>query len=169
MTLRQRVDGGEVAQEAAIDRPGGARDEMGLVDQHEVDMLDVVGTPVDRLDAGEEDACLCLAAAEPGAVDAGRRLGPEAEELGVVLADQLAHMGEDEDALVRPGLEDFPDERRHDQRLAAGRRDDDERVAVGLAEVAVDRVDGLALIGTEGEAHAAALGPSRQTPPSARR
>jgi hypothetical protein len=62
---------------------------MRLIDQDQIGALDVVGLAMDRLDAGEQDMSVDLAPLEPGAVDASRCLRPEAEELGVVLADQL--------------------------------------------------------------------------------
>ena len=94
---RQRVE------EAAVHGVRGAGDQVRLVDQHQVALLHVVGAAVDRLDAGEEDARAEVAAAEPGRVDAGRRVAPEPDQLGVVLGDQLADMGDDQDALVGPG------------------------------------------------------------------
>ena len=67
----------------------------------------------------------------------------------MVLRDQLADVGDDQDALVGPGAQHALDEGGHHQALAAGGRDDDERVAGVLGEVAVDRVDGGLLVGTQ--------------------
>ena len=140
---RQRVE------EAAVHGVRGAGDQVRLVDQHQVALLHVVGAAVDRLDAGEEDAGAEVAPAEPGGVDAGRRVAPEADQLGVVLRDQLADVGDDQDALVGPGAQHALDEGGHDEALAAGGRDHDQRVAAVLGEVAVDRVDGGLLVGAE--------------------
>ena len=52
----------EVAEEAAIGGVGAARDQVGLVDQHQVGTLDRIGLLVDRLDAGEQDLRLDVAA-----------------------------------------------------------------------------------------------------------
>ena len=142
---------------------------MRLIDQDQIGALDVVGSAMDRLDAGEQDLSVDLTPLEPRAVDAGRRLRPQAEELGVVLADQLAHVGDDENALIRPGLEHLPDELGHDQRFAAGGRNDDHRMAARAAEVVVDRIDRGALVRAELQAHAASLPVSRQMLPSAMR
>jgi len=138
-----------------------------LVDQHQVALLDVPGAAVDRLNAGEEDARPEIAPAEPGGVDAGRRVAPEADQLGVVLRDQLADVGDDEDALIGPGLQHALDEGRHHQTLAAGGRNHDERVAGVLGEVAVDRVDRGLLVGAERQhATASARASLTQAPPS---
>ncbi len=122
---------------------------MRLVDQHQVALLHVVRPAVDRLDAGKEDAGAEVTPAEPGRDDARRRIAPEPDQLGMVLGNQLAHMGHDEDALVGPGAQNALDEGRHHERLAAGGRDHDERVAGLLGEVAVERVDGGLLVGTQ--------------------
>ena len=147
--LQLRVQPRQRVEKAAVHGVGGAGDQVRLVDQHQVALLHVVGAAVDRLDAGEEDAGAQVAAAEPGGADAGRRLAPEADQLGEVLGDQLADMGDDEDALVGPGPQHALDEGGHHQALAAGGRDDDERVAAVLGEVAVDRVDRRLLVGTQ--------------------
>ena len=136
---------------------------MGLIDQHQVGALDGVGLPVHRLDAGEQDLRLDVPPVQPGAVDPGRRLGPEADELGEVLADQLPDVGQDDDPLVRPLRQHLLDEGGHDQRLAAGGRDHDQGMAGRRREVVVDRVDRGALIRAQLQGHAA---PSRQTLPS---
>jgi hypothetical protein len=169
--LQLRVDPRERVEEAAVHRVGGGGDQVRLVDQHQVALLHVVGAAVDRLDAGEENAGAEVAPAEPGRVDAGRRVAPEADQLGVVLRDQLAHVRHDQDALVGPRLQHALDEGRHYEALTAGGRNDDERVAALLGEVAVDRVDGRLLIGTQGQ-HAASSSrwaSSTQVEPSAMR
>jgi hypothetical protein len=153
--LQRGVDRLQVGEEAAIHgvRPPG--DQMGLVDQHQIGMADTRRLVVDRLDAGEEDPGPRIAAAETGRVDARRRLRPEPQHLGMVLRDQLADMGDDQHALVGPGLEHAVDEGGHDEALAAGRGDHDERVAALLLEIAVDRGDRGLLVGAQGQ-HAAA-------------
>jgi hypothetical protein len=118
---------------------------------------------VDRLDAGKQDLRLDVAAVQPGAVDPGRRLRPQAQELGEVLADQLPDVGQDDDPFVGPLRQHLLDEGGHDQRLAAGGRDNHQRMAARRHEVGVDRVDGGALIGAQLQDHAA---PSCQTLPS---
>ena len=120
------------------------RDQMRLVDEDEVAVTDLGRLAVHRLDACEENARIRLALSEPRRIDPGRGLGPQPHHLGVVLGDQLPHMGDDQDALVGPGLENALGEGRHHQALAPGRRNDDERVALVVFEVAVDRRDGLA-------------------------
>jgi hypothetical protein len=136
---------------------------MRLVDQHEIGLLHVIGFPVYRLDTGEQNACTDIALVEPGRVDAGRRLRPKLQELGSVLADQFPYMGDNENPLVRPLFQDLADEGGHDQRLAAGRGDNDDRVTGLLSEIAVDSVDRCALIGPEPD-HGAASPRSGFTP-----
>ena len=75
-----------------------------LVDQHQIALLDLVGAPVDRLDAGEQHARTDLALAQSRRIDAGRCVGPQPDHLGMVLRDQLAHMSDDQDALIGPAL-----------------------------------------------------------------
>ena len=76
--LELRVDPSEVAEEAAVGGVGAARDQVGLIDQHQIGALNGVSLAVHRLDAGEQDPRLDVAPVQPGAVDARRRLGPQA-------------------------------------------------------------------------------------------
>jgi ABC-type branched-subunit amino acid transport system permease subunit len=91
------------------------------------------------------------------------RLDQRDLQLGEVLADQLADVGQDDDPLVRPLRQHLLDECGRHQTLSSGCRDHHDRVAVMLVEVAVDRVDRGALIWAGLQGHAA---PSRQTVPS---
>ena len=75
--LERGVDRLQIVEEAAIHGVRPAGDQMGLVDQHQIGMADARRLVVDGLDAGEEDPGPRVAAAEPGRVDARRRLGPE--------------------------------------------------------------------------------------------
>ena len=88
---------------------------------------------------------------EPSRVDAGGRVGPQSHHLGMVLGDQLAHVGDHEDALVGPLLQHALDERGHHDRLAAGGGDHDQRMPIALPEVLVDRRDGGLLVGAKVE------------------
>ena len=142
---------------------------MGLVDQHQVALLHVVGPAMDRLDAGKQDPRLDIAAAEPGRIDPRRRLGPQSHHLGMVLGDQLAHVGDHENALVGPLLQHALDERGQHDRLAASCRDHDQRMAVLLGKVLVDRRDGSLLVGTEAQHDASSRASLIQLVPSARR
>ena len=139
---------------------------MRLVDQHQIALLDFIGAPVDRLDAGEQHPRADLALAQPGRIDAGRRLGPQADHLGMVLRDQLAHMGDDQDALVRPLLQHALNEGRQHEGLASGRRYDDERMPRLLGKVVVDRRDGGLLIGTQAQHGASSRASFTQLLPS---
>ena len=155
--LERRVDRLQRVEEAPIHRARLAGDQMRLVDQHQIGVADLGRAPVDRLDTGEEDPRLRLALAEARRIDARGRIGPEADHLRMVLGDQLANMGHDQDALIGPGLQHALDEGRHDERLAARGRNDHQRIAgVGL-EIAVDRGDRGLLIGAQGQ-HGAASG-----------
>ena len=119
---------------------------MRLVDQHQIALLDLVGAAVDRLDTGEQHARTDLALAQSRRIDAGRRLGPKPHHLGMVLRDQLAHMGDDQDALIGPLPQHALNESGQHDRLATGRRDDNDRVTRLVGEVVVDRRDGGLLI-----------------------
>ena len=155
--LQRWVDPGQSVQKPAIHGAGVAGNEMRLVDQHQIGVADLGRAAVDRLDAGEEGPCLRLALAEARRIDARRSIGPEADHFGMVLGDQLAHMGHDQDALIGPDLQHALDEGRHDERLAACGRNDHQRIAgVGL-EIAVDRGDRGLLVGAQGQ-HGAASG-----------
>ena len=122
---------------------------MRLVDEDEIAKADLGGAPVDRLDAGEEDRRIRIAATEAGRIDAGWRLRPEADHLGMVLRDQLTHMGDDEDTLVGPRLEHTLDEGGHDQTLAASRRDHHDRMTLVFFEIFVDRFNRGFLVGAQ--------------------
>ena len=147
--LELRIDAGERVEEAAVHGVGAAGDQVRLVDQHQVALLHVVGAAMDRLDSGEEDEGPEVAPPEPGGVDAGRRVPPEPDQLGVVLRDQLADVRDDQDALVGPRAQHPLDEGRHSERFSTGGRDHHERMAGVLREVAVDRVDGRLLVGAQ--------------------
>ena len=139
---------------------------MRLVHQHQIALLDAVGLAVDRLDAGKQDTGAEIATAQPGGIDAGGSIGPEAEQFGMVLGDQFADVGDDQDALVGPLLQHLADEAGHDQTLAARGRDHHQRMTDLAPEIVVDGVDGRALVRTEGQ-HGAL--PSVQRMPSGRR
>jgi len=103
---------------------------------------------VDGLDAGKEDAGGNVTLLQARRVDAGRRLGPQAFQLSVVLLDELADMGHDQDALIGPGLEHAFDEARHDQGFAPSGRDANQGVSSLGLEVGVDTLDGSRLVVT---------------------
>ena len=166
--LQLRIDPRQRVEKAPVHGVRGRRDQMRLVDQHQIASLHVVGAAMDRLDAGEEDAGAEVAPPEAGGADASRRVAPETDQLGMVLRDQLADVGHHENPLVGPGAEHALDEGCHDKALAAGGRNDDQRVAALPGEVAVDRVDRGLLVGTERQHFAASARASLiQVPPRA--
>ena len=94
---------------------------MCFIDQHQIAVPDLRHPGMDGLDAGEQDAGGNVTLLQARRVDAGRRLGPQAFQLSVVLLDELTHMSDDQDALIGPGLEHAFDEARHDQGFAPRR------------------------------------------------
>jgi hypothetical protein len=68
----------------------------------------------------------------------------------MVLGDQLTDMGHDQDALVGPSFQHALDEGGHDEGLASGSRDHDQRIALVGFEIAVDRCDRGLLIWAQG-------------------
>ena len=165
--LEVRIDPRQRVEEPPVHGVGGARDQMRLVDQHQIALLHVVGAAVDRLDAGEQHLRADLALAQAGRVDAGRRIGPQPDHLGMVLRDQLAHMGDDQDALIGPLPQHALDEGRQHDRLAAGGRDHHQRMPRLVGEVVVDRRDGGLLIGAQAQHDAASRASLTQLLPSA--
>ena len=153
--LELRVDVGEIVEEAAVGGVGAPRNQMRLIHQHQVGALDGVGLLVDRLDPREQDLRLDIPPVQSSTVDPRRRLGPQADQLRKVLADQLADMGQDDDPLVRPMGQHLLDEGSHDERLAAGGGDHHQGMATLHREIGIDRVDGGALVWAEPQGHAA--------------
>ena len=113
--LHLGVKPGQVRQKAPVHGVARARNQVRLVNEHQVTLLDVIDPLVDRLDASKKDPGMDVTLLETGRIDARRGLWPELLELGVVLLDQLPHMGHDQDALVRIGLEHALDESGHHQ------------------------------------------------------
>ena len=124
------------------------RDEVRLVDDHEVDRAELASALPDRLDARDGDRVLELAPAESRRVDAHAEAGRHRVELAHGLLEQLLHVGQDEDAPL-PERDGVAADRCDDRRLAAARRDHHERVVVAPAEVPVHRLDGGLLVVTE--------------------
>ena len=117
-----------------------------LVDQDQVDPADLRGVPVGRLDPGEQDRCIVLAAAQSRRADAGRRAWPAAQQLRVVLRDQLLHVRQHEDALARVGRQHRVNEGGEHQALAGPGGQHHQRVAGLLLEPREDAVDGFLLV-----------------------
>ena len=124
------------------------RDEVRLVDDHEVDRAELASALPDRLDASDRDRVLELAPAEPRGVDAHAEAGRHRVELADGLLEQLLHVGQDEDAPL-PARNGVAADRCDDGRLAAARRDHHERIVFALSEVPVHRLDGGLLVVTE--------------------
>ena len=78
---------------------------MGLINQHQIGVADFMGAAMDGLDACKQNTGLRLALAQARRINAGRCLRPKPDHLGMVLGDQFAHMGHDQDALIRPSLQ----------------------------------------------------------------
>ena len=144
--LQVRVGGAQPVEQPPVLGVARARHQVRLVDDGEIDMPEIAGAPGDRLHAGDEDLAPELALAEPGRVDARRGVGPEPDQRRVVLRDQLAHVGDDQDAGLGVGHHRAAGELGEDHALArAGRRDHQRRAAAG-AEPGVERVDRRALV-----------------------
>ena len=62
--LERGVYPGQPVEEAPIHRAGIAGDEMRLIDQDQIGVADFLRAAMDRLDACEENASLCLALAQ---------------------------------------------------------------------------------------------------------
>ena len=102
----------EARQQPAVARLRRAGDEVRLVDHDEVARPDGVPLVPHRLDAADQHLRGGLAAAEAGRIDAGRRLRPVAGQLGVVLSDEFAAVGDDRDAGPARGPASPPPARR---------------------------------------------------------
>ena len=85
----------------------------------EVEGVELAGAPVDRLDAGDDDRVLGVAALEARRVDAGLHphLRRDQVELLERLLEQFLHVRQDENAPVPPP-HGVPADRGHDGRLA---------------------------------------------------
>ncbi|OSM07681.1 hypothetical protein MAIT1_04551 [Magnetofaba australis IT-1] len=155
--LEGGIDALQVLQKAPVHGVALPGNEMGLVHQHQIAALDVVSPFVDRLDAAEEHLGFGVPAVQSGAEDSSRGLGPQADQLGEVLPDQLTDVGQDNDAGVRKALDGPPDEIAHHQRLAPGSGDHHQAVAAVLLEIGVDGIVGLLLVGAHGVRHGCLL------------
>ena len=98
------------------------------------------------LDARDEDLASELSLAEPGRVDARRRVGPEPDQRRVVLRNQLAHVGDDQDAGLGICESGAASELGEDHALARSGRCRHQRRAAAGAEPGVERVDRRALV-----------------------
>ena len=153
------IDGGKPLNKPAVHGGRCNRDQMRLVYEDEVAVTDFHCTAMHRLDAGEENARIRLAPPEPGGIDPRRSLGPQPHHLGVVLGNEFAGMGDDEDALVGPRLEHALGERRKHQGFPRSCRKDQQRVALVILKIRIDGIDGFLLVGTERQHDSASASP----------
>jgi hypothetical protein len=141
--------GAQGGQEAAVAGLGVAGDEMGFVYDHEVERVEVAGPVPDRLDAAEQHLCAGLAATEAGGIDTRRCLRPERQEFAVVLCDEFAAVGDDDDAMAGIAIEHLSHQGGDHQRLAGTGRQDDEARALLSCPGGIEGVEAGALIGAE--------------------
>ncbi|GJD74797.1 hypothetical protein CFIICLFH_3033 [Methylobacterium goesingense] len=144
-----RAGGLQGGEEAAVTGLGVAGDQVGLVHHDEVERSDLGYAVPDRLDAAEQHLRPLVPAPEPGRVETGRRARPEVQELAVVLGDQLAGVGDDEDAVRRVRREGLAHQSRDDQGLARPGGQHDETGPVAPRPGGVECIEAGALIGAK--------------------
>lgn len=121
---------------------------MSLVHQDQVEGAQLAGALVDRLDAGQDDRPAGVPALQASRVDAEADLGADLAQFVRRLFQQLLDVGQDQHPAV-PARHRVLADGRHDRRLAAGGRDDDDRVIVVRAQVGVDGMLSCFLIGAQ--------------------
>ena len=147
--LQARVGGTKPVEEPTVlgvARPGH---QVRLVDDGEIDVPEVPGASRHRLHPGDEDLPPELALAEPGGIDARRGIRPEPDQRCMVLRDQLADMGDDQDAGLGVGHHRAAGELGEDHALAGAGRCDHQRRAAPGAEPGIERLDRRALVVAE--------------------
>ena len=121
---------------------------MCFVDDDQIDRTQLARPLVDGLNASNRDGVLEVASLQAGGVDAHRQVRRNGPELLSSLFEQLLDVRKDEHAAA-PRLHGIAADCGHDRGLAACGWDDDARVVITLTQVVVDRINGLALIGTK--------------------
>ena len=134
-----------------------ARDEVRFVDREHVNVAELRGALVDRLNAREEDRRRKLAAPEPGRVDASGRPIPKLDEFAIILVDEFLDVGRRDDPHPLIVFEEVFEERPLNARLAAAGREHHERVvALPFAPIVEGLVDAVLLI-VAGDKHQRAV------------
>ena len=143
-----RVHHPRLAQECLVHALAVRGDEVGLVDEHDVEAAQVAGLLVHRLNAGDDDRMVEIAALEPSRVDPDQQVGQETTGLAGVLVHQLLHMRQHQDAAV-PALHDIGAQAADDHALAATCGDYDAGVVGAGSQVLVDGGDRRFLVRTQ--------------------
>ena len=144
------IDFLRVGQECAVHPLAFRREHVTFIQKDDVEAVEFLCPAVDALNARDDDRMVGIAAAQTGRVDAD--LVPEVRCHGVKLIDrlfeQLLDVRQDQHAPGPLGHRVAAD-RRHDGRLAPGRRDDDARIVIPTAQVVVNSLDGFGLVRTQ--------------------
>ena len=102
---QRRVDGLQLAQQLAVSTLVLVVDQVALVDDHQVNVAQLLGFAAHRLDACKCDRLTELLLADAGAVDAHRNAWPVQAHLLGVLLDQLLDMREHQNLRLWPVLQ----------------------------------------------------------------
>jgi len=92
-------------EELAVHRRRLARDGVRLVDDDEIELSKLVDLVPHRLDAAEQDLLPRVPPPQLGLIDAGRRPFPHADQLFVILIDELGRVRDVDDAQTRIFIE----------------------------------------------------------------
>ena len=113
-----RVDGLQLAKQLAVATLVFVVDQVALVDDHQVNVAQLLGLTAHRLDACKSDRLAELFLSDAGAVDSHRNAWPVQAHLLGVLLDQLLHVREHQNLRLRPVLQGVLAQRGHNMRLA---------------------------------------------------
>ena len=100
-----RIDGLQLGQQLAVASLVLVVDQVALVDQHQIDVAQLLGLGAHRLDACKGDRLAELLLANAGAVDAKRCTRPMLAHLLGILLDQLLDVRQHEHHSLRPVLQ----------------------------------------------------------------
>ena len=145
-----RIHHARIAHERLVHALAIRRNEVRLVDEHDVEAPQVAGLLVDRLDASDNDWVIEIAALQPGRVHAHQQWRQKTPSLAGILIDQLFHMGEHQNATV-PALDDIGAQPPDDDALAATRWNDDAGVIFTGRQMLVDGGNRRLLVRPQGD------------------
>ena len=118
-----------------------------LIDNDQIESIELTGTLIDRLDAGDDDGIVGIATFQTCRVDTEVHLGADCGSLVGRLLQKLFDMGQNEDSTL-PERDRILADRGHTGGLAPRCRNDHARIVIAIAQMVVDRVDRSLLVGT---------------------
>ena len=115
-------------------------DEVGFINENEIEATEVVGATIDRLDTGDDHRVINVATFESSRVDANEQGIEKATGLRGILIHEFLHVGQDQDASI-PTIHDIGTELPDQDTLATTGRDHHAGVIITLTQVRIHRIN----------------------------